>query len=102
MRITYFGQACSLIKAAGKKILNDPWFTEGAYCGTWFHTHILAHAGVTQESFPTDIDYLFPLHEYGDHLDPETLRHFPPDTSVLICKVATAKLRRHVDGLRNS
>ena len=91
------GQACTLIEVAGKKILTDPWLTEGAYSGTWFHTHVLAEAGVTPESFPKHIDYLFLSHEHEDHLDPESLRHFPCRYSGLICKFATPKFRRYLE-----
>jgi UDP-MurNAc hydroxylase len=99
VRVTYFGQACTLIEVAGKKILTDPWLTEGAYFGTWFHTHLLAEAGVTPEAFPKDIDYLFLSHEHQDHVDPATLRHFSRQMPVLICKFVTAKFRRYVEGL---
>jgi UDP-MurNAc hydroxylase len=99
MRVTYYGQACILIEVAGKKILTDPWLTEGAYFGTWFHTHLLADAGVTPEMFPKDIDYIFLSHEHQDHLDPSTLRHFSPDTPVLICKFATPRFRRYLERL---
>lgn len=99
MRVTYYGQACTLIEAGGKRILTDPWLTEGAYFGTWFHTHILADAGVTPETFPKDIDYLFLSHEHRDHLDVTTLRQFAPDIPVLICKFATPKFRDYLKQL---
>jgi UDP-MurNAc hydroxylase len=99
VRVTYYGQACTLIEAGGKKILTDPWLTEGAYFGTWFHTHILADAGVTPETLPKDIDYLFLSHEHRDHLDVTTLRRFAPDTPLLICKFATPKLRNYLKQL---
>ena len=99
MRVTYYGQACTLIEAGGRKILTDPWLTEGAYFGTWFHTHLLADAGVTLDTFPKDIDYLFLSHEHRDHLDVATLRQFRSDTPLLICKFATPKLRRYLESL---
>jgi UDP-MurNAc hydroxylase len=99
MRVTYFGQASTLIEVAGKKILTDPWLTEGAYFGMWFHTHLLAEAGVRPETFPKDIDYLFLSHEHQDHVDPATLRHFSPQIPVLICQFVTPKFRRYVEGL---
>jgi UDP-MurNAc hydroxylase len=99
MRITYYGQACILIEASGKKILTDPWLTEGAYFGTWFHTHILAEAGITPQTFPKDIDYLFLSHEHQDHVDAQTLRHFSPEIPVLICKFVTPKFRDYVKSL---
>lgn len=99
MRVTYLGQACTLIDVAGKKILTDPWLTEGAYFGTWFHTHLLADAGVTPATFPMDVDYLFLSHEHQDHVDPSTLRHFSPHIPVLICQFASPKFRRYLEGL---
>ena len=99
MRITYYGQACTLIEASGKKLLTDPWLTEGAYFGTWFHTHLLADAGVTPDSFPKDIDYIFLSHEHQDHLDPTSLGHFNPETPVIICKFVTPKFREFVRAL---
>ena len=97
MRVTYFGQACTLIEVEGQKILADPWLTEGAYLGTWYHTHVLRDAGVTPESFPNDIDYLFLSHEHQDHFDPYTLRFFSPDTPVFICKFPSQRFRRQVE-----
>jgi UDP-MurNAc hydroxylase len=99
MRVTYYGQACILIEAAGKKILTDPWLTEGAYFGTWFHTHILADAGITPQTFPKDTDYLFLSHEHEDHVDPETLRQFPSDVPVLICEFPTPRFRHYLKSL---
>ena len=99
MRVTYYGQACTLIEAGGKKILIDPWLTEGAYLGTWFHTHLLSEAGITPQTFPKDIDYLFLSHEHQDHFDPATLQHFPLDIPVLICRFATPRFRRQVEHL---
>jgi UDP-MurNAc hydroxylase len=103
VRVTYFGQACTLIEVGGRKILTDPWLTEGAYFGTWFHTHLLADAGVSPDTFPKDIDYIFLAHEHEDHVDPERLRHFPPNVPVLICKFPTPRFRHYLEslGLRN-
>src|SRR5207302_684804 len=88
-------------EAAGQRILTDPWLTEGAYLGTWFHTHLLADAGVTPETIPKEIDYLFLSHEHLDHMDPNTLRHFSPDVPLLICQFATPKFRRRRALLRS-
>jgi len=96
MRVTYFGQACTLIEAGGIRILTDPWLTEGAYQGTWFHTHLLAEAGVTPERFPKNIDYLFLSHEHQDHMDVATLKHFRPDIPLLICRFSTSKFHRYL------
>jgi UDP-MurNAc hydroxylase len=99
MRVTYYGQACTLIEAGGRRILTDPWLTDGAYFGTWFHTHVLADAGVTPETFPKDIDYLFLSHEHRDHLDVASLRHFRRNTSLLVCKFSTPKFLNYLESL---
>jgi UDP-MurNAc hydroxylase len=92
-----------LVEAAGKKVLTDPWLTEGAYFGSWFHTHILADAGITPETFPTEVDYIFLSHEHQDHVDPATLCHFSRNTPLLIAKFNTNKFRHylHSVGFRN-
>jgi len=99
MRITYYGQACTLVEVGDLRILTDPWLTEGAYLGTWFHTHLLADAGVTPHTVPKDIDYLFISHEHHDHMDVNTLSRFRRDLPILICKFATPKLRNYLEGL---
>ncbi|PWT85295.1 MAG: hypothetical protein C5B56_14265, partial [Proteobacteria bacterium] len=99
MRVTYYGQACTLIEAGGLKILTDPWLTEGAYFGTWFHTHILADAGVTLETFPKDIDCLFLSHEHHDHMDLAALKRFRTDLPLLICRFPSPKFRNFLHSL---
>src|SRR5271165_4994987 len=99
MRVTYYGQACTLTEAGGLKILTDPWLTEGAYHGTWFHTHLLADAGVTPESFPKNLDYLYLSHEHRDHMDVATLEKFPKNIPLLICRFGSLKFRHFLEGL---
>src|SRR6476659_7657079 len=99
MRVTYYGQACTLIEAAGRKILVDPWLTEGAYFGTWFHTHLLSDVGVSPAVLPRDLDYLFLSHEHQDHVDPETIKHLPADVPVLICKFPSDRFKRYLQSL---
>ena len=99
MRVTYYGQACTLTEAGGIKILTDPWLTEGAYLGTWFHTHVLADAGITPQTFPKDINYLFLSHEHQDHTDVATLKHFPADLPILICRFPSTKFRNYLQSI---
>src|SRR5712692_7706565 len=104
MKVTYYGQACTLIEVAGRRILTDPWLTEGAYFGTWFHTHLLSDAQVSPATLAGEgIDYLFLSHEHPDHVDPATLRLFAPDLPIIICKFPTPRFRQHLErlGLRN-
>lgn len=95
MKVTYLGQASLLVEAAGRKILTDPWLTEGANLGTWFHTHILADAGIAPESVARErVDYLFLSHEHQDHTDPKTLKAFPRDIPTLICRFPNDRFRK--------
>jgi UDP-MurNAc hydroxylase len=88
------------VEAAGRKILTDPWLTEGAYFGTWYHTHVLEDAGITPATFPgRDADYLFLSHEHQDHMDPATLRTLRRDLPVLICRFPTPRFRRYVESM---
>jgi Beta-lactamase superfamily domain len=100
MRVTYYGQACTAIEIAGRTIVTDPWLTEGAYFGTWFHTHLLSDAHVSAATLAgRKIDYLFLSHEHPDHVDPATLRALPPDVPVLICKFPTPRFRMHLESI---
>jgi hypothetical protein len=103
MRVTYLGQACTLIEAAGRRLLVDPWLTEGAYFGTWYHAHLLADAGLSPASLPRDVDLVFLSHEHQDHVCPETLAALPPDVPVLVCRFPSDRFRRHLErlGLRD-
>ncbi len=97
MKVTYLGQACLLVEAAGRKILTDPWLTEGANLGTWFHAHLLADAGITPETVARErIDYVFLSHEHQDHTDPQTLRALPRDIPTLICRFPNDRFREHL------
>src|SRR5690242_17710865 len=100
MRVTYYGQACTVIDVAGRRIVTDPWLTEGAYFGTWFHTHLLSDARVSAATLgETKIDYLFLSHEHPDHVDPQTLRALPSDVPILICKFPTPRFRKHLESM---
>ena len=37
MKIEYIYSACIVITTDDCKILCDPWFTQGAFGGTWYH-----------------------------------------------------------------
>jgi UDP-MurNAc hydroxylase len=99
MKVTYYGQACTLVEAAGRKILTDPWLTEGAYQGTWFHTHLLADAGISPQSAAAERpDYLFLSHEHHDHTDPASLKAFPHDIPILVCRFPSDRFLRYLQG----
>lgn len=97
MKVTYYGQACTLVEVAGRRILTDPWLTEGAF-GTWYHTHVLADCGVTQDTVARQRpDYLFLSHEHQDHVDADSLSVFPRAIPILICRFQNQRFRRHLE-----
>ena len=36
MKVKYIYSACIEVECNGFRILTDPWFTDGAYDGTWY------------------------------------------------------------------
>lgn len=67
MDIRFFGNACLRIDTAHIKILCDPWFTPGAYDGSWYpYPRIedpLDEIG--------DVDIIYISHIHPDHYDPD-------------------------------
>ena len=70
--VTYFYSACVAIETKDIRLLCDPWFSEGAYDGSWYH-------------FPKPIepierigtvDYIYISHIHPDHYDPEFLKKY--------------------------
>jgi UDP-MurNAc hydroxylase len=100
VRVTYYGQACTLIEVAGRRILTDPWLTEGAYFSTWFHTPLLSDVQVSTATLAGEkIDYVFLSHEHPDHLDPATLQQLAGDVPIIICRFRTRRFRQHLERL---
>lgn len=68
----YIYSACVVIETPDVAILCDPWFTEGAYDGSWYHfpkvNNPLDVIG--------DVDCIFISHIHPDHYDPEFLRSY--------------------------
>lgn len=80
MKVTYIKSAMVVIEHKGKKVLCDPWLTEGIYYGSWYSFPLPKH---TAKDFQ-DIDYIYISHVHPDHCDVETLKDLPKDKPVLI------------------
>lgn len=80
MRVQYIQSACVVVEAQGVRVLCDPWLTDGAFYGSWFHYPTLK---CTPEDFQ-DVDYIYISHVHPDHLDPGTLRRLPKSIPVLV------------------
>jgi L-ascorbate metabolism protein UlaG (beta-lactamase superfamily) len=93
MRIEFITNASAIFHFAnGKRLLTDPWYSDGIYLGTLFNFPPLTRSQRSQYlgSAP---DYIYISHFHGDHLDPASLSHFSKDTPVLIGEFATPALK---------
>ena len=70
MKIRYIYSACVEIESKGLRILCDPWFSEGAFDGSWYHYPAIKD--------PLKIirkpDIIYISHIHGDHYDPIFLK----------------------------
>src|SRR5690348_13640983 len=73
MRVRYVYSACAVIDTGDVTIVTDPWFTPGAYEGSWFHYPPLPRDPVDVIG-PADLIYVSHIHP--DHYDPAFLRAY--------------------------
>lgn len=70
--VRYIYSACVVTTTPDVSILHDPWFTQGAFDGSWYHypevLNPLAKIG--------DVDYLFVSHVHPDHYDPVFIKTY--------------------------
>lgn len=93
--ITFFANACSEYNFGGFRILTDPWLTDGAFYGSWYHDPPI-------DVWPRTPDLIYVSHIHPDHYDPETLRSWP-DVPIVTLQTDGAFLERAIrrDGLKN-
>lgn len=82
MQLKFITNACEIFIADGKKLLCDPWLSEGAFEGSWYHWPPLR----TTPPDVSDYDYLYISHIDPDHFDPKTLECFDHTKPVIILK----------------
>ena len=95
MKVRYVTSSCVGVEHAGKKVLCDPWLTDGIYYGSWYHYPPLQFR---PEDF-ADADFLYLSHIHPDHFDEETLKRFPKTVPVLILDYAEKFLLRRLERL---
>ena len=95
MQIQYISSATVIVEHAGKRVLCDPWLTDGIYYGSWFHYPSLTFA---PEDF-ADVDYIYISHIHPDHLDPATLSRLPRHIPIVIHDYAEKFVRRTLAGI---
>ncbi len=72
MRLTHIDNACCIYESQGFKLLCDPWLSEGAFEGSWFHYPPL----VTDFNYIKNIDAIYISHLHPDHYDENVLKQF--------------------------
>lgn len=95
MRLTFFANACSIVEHAGFRILTDPWLSEGAFEGSWFHTAPLR----TTPADVAGVDALFISHLHPDHFDVATLSVFRRDIPIVHLDHGANFLRKRLASL---
>ena len=104
MKLEYIYSASILISTEDCKILCDPWFTQGAFGGTWFHFPY-------KRIKPIDIgfcDYIYVSHIHPDHYDYIWLKDYLkvfPKSKVIIAnwsRVNPLSLKMKRDGIKNT
>lgn len=102
MRVRYVYSACVVIETPDVTVCCDPWFTPGAYDGSWIQYPPLTRDPV-QVIGPVDCIYVSHIHP--DHYDPGFLHRYLavyPGTRLLIGDTDPPHLARKmgVDGLK--
>lgn len=83
IEVTYYYSACVGIRTPEASVLCDPWFTDGAFDGSWYQFPKLSDPlGVIGP-----YDYVYISHIHPDHYDPVFLRTYlaaHPSTRIII------------------
>ncbi len=69
MKVKYIYSACLEIDCEGFKILTDPWFTDGAYDGSWYQ-----FPKIDPFDFISKPDLIYISHIHPDHYDANFLK----------------------------
>jgi UDP-MurNAc hydroxylase len=72
IRIRYVYSACVVLSTPDVRVLADPWFTDGAYDGSWFAFPQVADPMETIG----DVDLIYVSHLHPDHYDPAFLKRY--------------------------
>ncbi len=80
MKLQFITNACNIYSSRGKKILTDPWLSDTCFEGSWAHDPPIR----TKPWDLTHVDYIYISHLHPDHMDFETLKHFPKDKPIII------------------
>lgn len=98
MKLIHIDNACCIYESKGFKLLADPWLTDGAFEGSWFHYPPLH----TDFSYVKNVDALYISHLHPDHYDETVLKEFiihNPEIPVICLDKHPNFLKRKLDKL---
>lgn len=82
MHVNYIDNACAIYESKGFRLLSDPWLTDGAFEGSWYHEK--GKLDNLDWSSILSVDALYISHVHPDHYDPATLSKFRKDIPIYI------------------
>lgn len=83
--LTYYYSACVGINIEGLSVLCDPWFSDGAYYGSWYQYPKFSNPIKTIPEYT----YIFLSHLHEDHFDKKFLKDYLakwPNSRIIIAK----------------
>ncbi len=80
MKFQFIDNACSIIEYDRYRILTDPWLTDGAFEGSWYHYPPIK----TKPEDLVGVDAIYISHLHPDHYDPASLIPFPKDVPIIV------------------
>lgn len=99
MKVEFVTNASVLVTLSnGKRILTDPWYSDGIYYGSWYNFPPLTDEQ-RERYISCHPDYIYVSHLHPDHYDPATLQRFDPATPILIGDLGHDHLKRAIQGL---
>jgi len=101
LRVEWYRSATvGIFSKTGGSVLCDPWITNGAFLGSWFHFPPLEGFEFEKLSVQTDWSALYISHLHADHFDRKlvsAIARANPKTKCVIPKFPNGWLRRAVE-----
>ncbi len=102
MKIKWYTNACVRISSdSGQNVLCDPWITEGAFLGSWFHWPPI-DSSIEAEFLSEPCDGIYISHLHPDHYDPKFIAKFSkfrPEVPIYIAKFSHPWLYRSLKSI---
>src|SRR4051812_11015456 len=95
MKLTFIANACCIYEENGYRLLTDPWLTDGAFEGSWFHYPPLK----TKAEDLLEVDALYISHLHPDHFDETVLSQFRKDIPIVVLDHTYPFLVRNLERL---